>query len=89
MRTLYLPANGIEGHAFLNLWCCRCARDKAMRDDVDFGECDDNELCGILNASFRGPVAEWVKDESGPRCTAFVPAGEPVPVVDTQTLELF
>lgn len=45
--------------------------------------------CEIIAASFRGPVNEWIEDDSGPRCTAFVEAGKPVPFVDTMTMELF
>jgi len=50
---------------------------------------DDNELCEIIAASFRGQVKEWIEDDSGPRCTAFVEAGKEVPFVDTKTLDLF
>ena len=66
-----------------------CARDKAMREGADFDECDDNELCDLIAAGFRGPVKEWIEDDSGPRCTAFVPAGNTVPEVDTLTGDLF
>ena len=85
----YLPSNGSDGVCFFDSWCRRCARDKAMRDGADFDECDDNELCDIIAAAFRGPVPEWVEDESGPRCTAFVPADHPIPFVDTLTMNLF
>ena len=42
-----------------------------------------------IAAGFRGPVKEWIEDDSGPRCTAFVPAGNTVPEVDTLTGDLF
>lgn len=89
MTKLYTPANGTEGEAFFENWCCHCSRDKAMREGADFDDCDDNELCEIIAASFRGPVKEWIEDETGPRCTAFVKAGEPIPFVDTLTKQLF
>lgn len=89
MSDSYLPANGSEGWAFFDAWCCHCARDKAMRERCDFDECDDDELCEIIAAGFRGPVKEWIEDASGPRCTAFVPAGDKIPEVDTQTIGLF
>lgn len=89
MSELYLPANGTEGVAFFDAWCRCCARDKAMREGADFDECDDNELCEVIAAGFRGPVKEWIEDDSGPKCTAFVPADEKVPEVDTHTMELF
>ncbi len=89
MSEPYLPSNGTEGHAFFESWCCHCQRDKAMREGADFDECDDNEKCEIIAASFRGPVPEWIDDESGPRCTAFVKAGDTIPQIDTHTLDLF
>jgi len=89
MIEQYQPANGSEGAEFVNAWCRRCQRDKAMLEGADFDECDDNELCEIIAASFRGPVKEWVEDDSGPRCTAFIEAGQAVPFVDTKTLDLF
>ncbi len=89
MSEQYQPSNGTEGAMFINAWCGRCQRDKAMREGADFDECDDNELCEIIAASFRGPVKEWIEDESGPRCTAFVEAGQAVPFVDTKTMDLF
>lgn len=85
----YKPSNSDEGYAFLGYWCANCQRDKAMREGADFDECDDNELCEIIAASFRGQVKEWIEDDSGPRCTAFVEAGNVVPEVDTLTGGLF
>lgn len=34
---------------------------------------------------WSGQVKEWIEDDSGPRCTAFVEAGNVVPEVDTLT----
>ena len=89
MNERFIPANGSEGADFLDTWCRRCARDKAMRDGADFDECDDNELCQIIAASFRGEVAEWIYKDGEPTCTTFVPAGDKVPQVDTLTGDLF
>jgi hypothetical protein len=89
MDEIYTPSNGTEAVAFFDAWCRRCQRDKAMREGADFDECDDNELCELIAAAFRGPVKEWVEDESGSRCTAFVLAGDKVPEVDTLTIDLF
>lgn len=88
MNKPYLPASGTEGADFFDRWCSNCARDKAMREGEPIEECDDNELCEIIAASFRGQVPEWIEDENGPRCTAFV-RGDHVPEVDTQTADLF
>ena len=89
MSEQYQPENGTEGVMFFDTWCRRCQRDKAMREGADFDECDDNELCEIIAAGFRGPVEEWIEDEYGPRCTAFVEAVQTVPFVDTKTIDLF
>lgn len=85
----YLPSNGTEGVIFFENWCARCSRDKAMREGANIEDCDDNELCGIIAASFRGPVDEWVEDDKGPRCTAFVEFPNRVPFVDVLTKDLF
>ena len=89
MSNQYTPTYGTDLFMFIETWCRRCQRDKAMREGADFDECDDNELCEIIAASFRGPVKEWIEDDSGPRCMAFVDAGQSVPFVDTKTMELF
>ncbi len=87
---LYRPSNGTEGHCFFDVWCCHCARDKAMREGANFDDCDDNEKCDIIAASFCGPVPEWIYGEDGvPKCTAYVEAGQPIVEVDTHTLSLF
>ena len=76
----YTPSNGTEGSIFLESWCGECARDRSMRDGVDIDECEDNERCDIIAASFRGEAKEWVIGADGqPRCTQYVSAGEPVP----------
>jgi len=90
MTKLYTPANGTEGEVFFENWCCHCSRDKAMREGADFDDCDDNELCEIIAAGFRGPVKEWIWGEDGqPCCTAFVEHPKPIPFVDTLTKQLF
>lgn len=82
----YRPSNGTEGDFFHDNWCRQCARDKAMRDGVDVFDCDDNELCEIIRLTFAHDVddpeypKEWQYGKDGqPCCTAFVPAGEPIP----------
>ncbi|QDJ52843.1 hypothetical protein [Bordetella hinzii] len=80
----YQPSNGTEGEFFFEAWCRGCARDRAMRDDIK--ECDDDEGCNLIARSMAfkpGDAeypAEWQYDKAGqPCCTAFVPAGEPIP----------
>ena len=58
----------------MDLWCCRCERDRAFRED-------GADSCPIVAATMAYRVSdpeypkEWRKDgPSGPRCTAFVAA---------------
>lgn len=82
----YQPSNGTEGDCFFAAWCCKCARDKAMREGCDLDECDDNERCDIVTRTMCFKVedpeypTEWQYGKDGqPCCTAFVPAGEAIP----------
>lgn len=75
---------GRDGYEFIDAHCSKCARDRALREGVDADECDDNELCEIVAASFRGEAVEWRILQAGTPeaqslCTAFVPAGQPIP----------
>lgn len=82
------PSNSDVGHAFLAHECGNCARDKAMREGA---ECDDNEKCEIIGASFRGDAVEWRRLPGGEvTCIAFVPAGDSIPPQrDDRTLDMF
>ena len=84
------PSNATEGQAFIEAWCCECQRDRCLREGLDIRQVDETETCQIFSASFRGEAVEWQMGTDGqPRCTAFVPAGEPVPRPRcTHTLEL-
>lgn len=93
----YQPSNGTEGECFFDSWCRQCARDRSMREGDDFDDCDDDEVCGIIaNTMAYNPEdeeypKEWQYGENGqPRCTAFVPAGQPVPPPrDEHTIDMF
>lgn len=83
---LFRPSNGTEGEIFISGWCARCARDRMAREGADWEECDDSELCEILTRTLACVIddpdypQEWRYDETGePCCTAFIPAGDPVP----------
>lgn len=81
MSEKYRPGNGTEGLDFITEFCFQCARSDHLQPDAD-GETPAG--CSILDATFRHEVddakypTEWVRDEQGPRCTAFVPEGEPL-----------
>jgi len=87
----WIPSNGTEGYSFLESACGNCARDKCMREGADLDDCDDNEKCEIIAASFRGEAVEWRIDEKDEVfCTAFVQAGQPIPPPrDELTLDMF
>jgi hypothetical protein len=91
----YRPSNGAEGEIFLDAWCSCCAHDLAMSQGMPIEECDDNQKCDILGRSFLSiddPAypTEWRYGKDGqPCCTAFVPAGQPIPVKDEHTLDMF
>ncbi len=83
MERRYRPANGSEGMAFMDAWCCNCARDA-------------NGDCQILAATFVFDVddpnypKEWVEDAvRGPHCTAFVEQGREIPYRCPRTPDLF
>lgn len=93
----YRPSNGTEGECFIESWCGQCARDKAMRESADFDDCDDNEVCEIIGRTFAHDIddpeypIEWQYGKDGqPRCTAFVPDGQSIPLpMDEQTVDMF
>lgn len=90
MTTPYLPSSGSEGEWFFGNWCQKCARDKAMSEGKNYDDCAPEETCQIIARSFVGQVDEWVEDDNGPRCTAFVPVGTAVPEPRcTQTADMF
>ena len=61
-----------------------------MREGADYDECDDNELCPIIAASFRGEADEWRElDDGSLICTAYVEAGQPIPLRCPNTRDLF
>ena len=78
----YRPSNGSEGMEFEHRFCNRCERERLWRED-DF----ENDACGIHTWATAVSVdhprypTEWVQDERGPRCTAFVEEGKALPEV--------
>ena len=93
----YQASNGTEGECFFDAWCRQCARDRSMREGEPIEECDDNERCDIIDRSMYFGMdspeypPEWVYGPDGqPSCTAFVPAGEPIPPPkDDLTIDMF
>lgn len=87
----WIPSNGTVGYSFLEGECGNCARDRSMREGAPIEECDDDECCPIIAASFRGEAVEWRELPNGEvKCVAFVPAGEPIPTLrDDLTADMF
>ncbi|WP_424195468.1 hypothetical protein ACMYR3_06010 [Ampullimonas aquatilis] len=83
--------HNVVGYNFINNNCGQCARDRAAREGMDLDECDDDELCEILNASFRGEAVEWRHLPTGEvKCLAFIPADEPIPAPRcNKTIDMF
>lgn len=87
----WTPSNASSGEAFMSHWCGDCARDKAMREGASIDDCDDNEKCQIIVASFRGEAVEWREnDDGGVECLAYIEVGKPIPPPrDEKTLDMF
>lgn len=86
----YRPSTGSEGADFQARWCDLCSRDKAFREDPDFGE-----SCPIVADTFAFDIAdprypkEWIHDRDGrPSCTAFTTDPAKPPRCD-KTLDMF
>lgn len=76
----WIPSNSSDGDAMFCSYCRHCARDRAMREGMDVDDCDDDELCDVLARSFRGEAVEWRILPTGRiTCTAYIPAGQPIP----------
>lgn len=96
---LYQPSNGTEGELFIEQWCGTCARDKPSSEGKPFDECDDDELCSILNDTLFYSVidseypSEWIYDENDkPCCTAWIRHDDPIaslPYRCTKTKDMF
>ena len=89
--TRWEPSNGTEGTAFIDAWCSNCDRDKSLREGAPLDECDDNEVCPIVAASFRGEAVEWREMPNGDiKCISFVKAGDQIPPPrDERTIDMF
>lgn len=91
----FRPSNGTEGDIFFANWCHQCARDKAMSEGKDYDECTDDEMCKIIGASMSYDITdaeyppEWIRKDGIPTCTAFVKAGESIPLRCELTVDMF
>ena len=75
----YIPSNSDDGCAFLDL-CADCERDRCLNGTKYEEDCDDDDFCPIVAASFRGEAVEWRQLPDGKvTCIAFVSIGLPIP----------
>lgn len=84
----YRPSNGDEGDWFMSKFCWNCARG-------NLEEGAEGLPCGILGRALGYGIdddeypKEWIEDEHGKRCTAFIQEGEEVPYRCESTMDMF
>lgn len=82
MSEKYRPSNGTEGAWFINAFCAQCSRSEHNLHPDDASKLVG---CPILDRTFALDVddpdypSEWIEDENGPKCIAFVLQGDPIP----------
>jgi hypothetical protein len=90
----YRPSNGTEGECFISSWCGTCERSGGPGKPDDVGE----ELtgCSITGRTMLYDIedadypAEWILVDGNPRCTAWIPLGDPIPAPRCQdTIDMF
>lgn len=85
MTDLYRPSSGTEGEWFIRQWCGKCERDKCHNGSKPMDCCTPEDFCQIIGNTMLMDIddpdypKEWVEDENGPRCTAFVQMGGDIP----------
>ncbi len=82
-RRPYRPSNGTEGDSFMSVWCSRCERDRAHREDREAGGCKIILMTMALGIDHPDYPAEWIisPDHGLPICTAFTTEpGAPEPL---------
>lgn len=88
--TRYRPSNTTEGDAFYSRWCTHCERDRANREDECAAGCKILSLTMLFDVDDPEYPSEWVICERKiPRCTAYVPEGEPIQERCAHTLDMF
>lgn len=71
--TPYRPSSGSEGDAFMGVWCAKCIRDRARREDPEADGCAIIALTMALDVDDPHYPKEWIEspDHGNPICTAF------------------
>jgi hypothetical protein len=85
----YMPHSTEDVHAFEEVHCSSCARDKIANGQRTMDNADDADLCDILAAGFAGEAKEWQYRADGKTvCTGYTPLNEPGLPRCPHTLEL-
>ena len=74
----WMPSNSDVGCSFISDWCGQCARDKVANGSVHQDAAQEEDLCPILGASFRGEALEWRRVDGEVKCLKFVDVRDPV-----------
>lgn len=85
----YRPSNGTEGYGLMAVWCDRCERDRAFREDQADG-CSIVALTMTLKVTDPDYPDQWRYNEDGePVCEAFIPEGQKVQYRCDKTEDMF
>ena len=79
----YIPYGAESGDIFLDGLCANCERDKSLNGTKQIDDCEDDDLCPIVGASFEGKAVEWRDVDGVLRCIKFVPKGAIIPCENT------
>lgn len=84
----YKPSNGTEGDCFMSKFCFQCTKWNG-HDDADGEPCSILGDALVYDVTDKGYPKEWIRDEKGARCTAFVPEGDEIPYRCENTKDMF
>lgn len=72
----YRPSNGTEGEIFEAQFCSQCEHEAAWRrDDLKHDACKIHARVYAFGINDPQYPKEWIEDEDGPHCTAFLIEG--------------
>ena len=73
MNQPYRPSNGSEGEAFMSVWCAKCERDRAHREDQNADGCEIIALTMAFGIDDPKYPDAWIisPDHGRPICSAF------------------
>lgn len=71
--------------------CSSCARDAALRGEVDEDDCPEEDMCPLIAIAQRGEQVPWRVEGERTICLRYAEHGKPVPVAvrDDHTIDMF